>query len=153
MGLTAVHPVTRFMVALVILRMAAMPFCDEEIALAQIMQGEANHQFMGSFVPAYGVGWVARNRLESGEYGESYQALRAEFNGTVDRAPQWKYMALARLVMAGERDPTGGALYVFSQQDIDKLGFDEAGATLILRASAARALFFFKEWPEEIVSD
>jgi hypothetical protein len=36
-----------------------------------------------------------------------------------------------------------------SQQDVDKLGFDEEEATLILRASESRALFFFREWQGE----
>lgn len=145
----------RFMVTLMVLRMAAMPFSDEEIALAQIMQGEANHQFMRSYVPAYAVGWVARNRLESDEYGSSYQEMQAGFNGAINRAPQWKYMALARLVMNHRRwrDLTRGALYVFSQQDVDELGFDAQEASLILRASDHRALYFFREWPGETTDE
>lgn len=141
--------IARFMVTLIVLRMAAVPFSAEEIALAQILQGEANHQFMmGSYVPAYTVGWVVRNRLESGEYGSSYQELQAGFNGVINRAPQWKYMAMARLVINGKWDPTGGALYVLSQQDVDKLGFAMEEASLVVRASEQRALFFFKEWQQ-----
>lgn len=142
--------IARFIVTLAVLRMAAVPFSAEEIALAQIMQGEANHQFMRSYVPAYCIAWVARNRLESGEYGASYQELRAEFNGTINRAPQWKYMALARVVMNQRKwkDPTHGALYVWSRQDMDELGFDMEKASLILRTSEHRGLFFFVEWPD-----
>lgn len=143
--------VTRFMITLIVLRMAAMPFTNEEVALAQIMQGEANHQFMRSYVPAYAVGWVARNRLESGEYGSSYQELQVGFNGAINHAPQWIYMAMSRLVMNHRRwrDLTRGALYVFSQQDVDELGFNAREASLILRASDHRALYFFREWPGE----
>lgn len=137
------------MMTLAVLWMAMVPFSAEEIALAQIMQGETHHQFMRSYMPAYAVGWVARNRLESGEYGSSYQELQAGFNGTINRAPQWKYVAIARLVMNGKQDPTRGALYVFSQQDVDELGFAVERASLILRASEHRALFFFVEWPGE----
>lgn len=144
--------IARFMVTLAVLRMAAIPFSPEEIALAQIMQGEADHQFMRSYVPAYCVGWVARNRLESGEYGISYQELRAEFNGTINRAPQWKYMALARVMMhqRKSKDPTHGALYVLSQQDMNELGFNMDQASLILRTSKHRGLFFFVEWPVDL---
>jgi hypothetical protein len=140
--------IARFMVMLIVIRMAAVPFSAEEIALAQILQGEANHQFMGSHVPAYAVGWVARNRLEAGDYGSSYQELQAGFNGAINRAPQWKYMATARLVMNGKWDPTDGALYVLSQQDVDQLGFAAEEASLVVRASAHRALFFFKDWQQ-----
>lgn len=141
--------IARFMVTMAVLRMAAVPFSAEEVALAQIMQGEANHQFMRSYVPAYCVGWVARNRLESGEYGSSYQELQAGFNGTISRAPQWKYMAVARVVMKQRKwkDPTRGALYVWSRQDMDELGFDVGKASLILRASEHRALYFLVQWP------
>jgi len=141
--------IARFIVTLAVLRMAAVPFSVEEIALAQIMQGEANHQFMRSYVPAYCVGWVARNRLETGEYGTSYQELQVGFNGTINRAPQWKYMAMSRMVINARpwNDPTHGALYVWSQQDMEKLGFDVERASLILRTSDHRALYFFVEWP------
>jgi hypothetical protein len=63
---------------------------------------------------AYAVGWVARNRLESGQYGASYQELRGEFNGTLITDPKWRYMVIARLVINGRNDPTEGALYVLS---------------------------------------
>jgi hypothetical protein len=140
----------KYLLAMLILRLVATPFVPEEIALAQIIQGEASHEFMeDDGTAAYAVGWVARNRLESREYGASYQELRGEFNGTLVTDPQWRYMVIARLVINGENDPTNGALYVLSQQDMDKLGFDEEQATLILRASASRALFFFKEWQGE----
>lgn len=141
--------VARYILAMMVLRMAAMPFSAEEIAVAQIVQGEANAQFMrDGGAAAYAVGWVARNRLESGQYGASYQELRAEFNGTIVRAPKWRYLAVARMVVNGQRDPTSGALYVLSQQDMEQLGFSEEGATLVLRASEHRALYFFKEWPQ-----
>lgn len=136
-------------VTLVVLRMAAVPFNAEEIALAQIAQGEAGHEFMyHDSVPAYCVGWVARNRLATGQYGKSYQEV-AGFNGKLNTDPKWRYMAIARLVMYSEDDPTEGALYVLFQQDVDKLGFDEDRATLVLRASERRALLFFTEWVEE----
>ena len=142
--------VARYVLALIVLRMAAVPFSAEEIALAQIVQGEASHEFMRDRgAAAYAVGWVARNRLESGQYGSSYQELRGEFNGAIITDPKWRYLAIARLVVNGQRDPTGGALYVLSQQDMDQLGFSEEGATLVLRASAHRALFFFREWPAD----
>ena len=131
---------------LIVLRMAAVPFSAEEIALAQIVQGEASHEFMHyDSAPAYCVGWVARNRLESGKYGESYQDLDG-FNGRLMGDPGWRYMAIARLVINAEEDPTHGAMYVLSQQDVDRLGFDGGEATLVLRASQVRALYFFKEW-------
>jgi hypothetical protein len=120
----------------------------EEAALAQIIQGKAHHQFMrDDGAAAYAVGWVARNRLESGQYGGSYQELRSEFNGTVNRAASLRYKVIARMVINNEEDPTGGALYVFSQQDVDRLGFGEEEATLILVASEHRALYFFRRWP------
>lgn len=126
------------------------PFSAEEIALAQIIQGEADHEFMrDDGAAAYAVGWVAKNRLGSERYGASYQELQAGFNGTIIKAPKRRYPAIARLVINGRRDPTDGALYVLSQQDMDKLGFDEGQATLILRASEHRALFFFEEWQGE----
>ena len=141
--------VARYLLAMMILRMAAMPFSAEEIALAQIVQGEANAQFMrDGGAAAYAVGWVARNRLETGRYGASYQELRAEFNGTIVVSPKWRYMAIARAVSNGRRDPTSGALYVLSQQDVDRLGFDGQKASLVLRASEHRGLYFFKEWPQ-----
>lgn len=142
--------VARYLLALMVLRMAAVPFSDEEVALAQIMQGEAGHEFMGDTgAAACAVGWVARNRLESGEYGSSYQEMKPDFNGAIITDPKWRYLAIARLVVHGRRDPTGGALYVLSRQDMDQLGFDEGEATLVLRASAQRGLFFFREWSGE----
>ena len=143
--------IAKYILAMIVLHMAAMPFSAEEIALAQIIQGEANAQFMhDAGGAAYAVGWVARNRLESGQYGASYQEMRAGFNGTIVVSPKWRYMAIARLVVNGQDDPTKGALYVLSRQDMDKLGFNEGQATLILRASEYRALFFFEEWQDEI---
>ena len=142
--------IAKYILAMIVLHMAAMPFSTEEIALAQIIQGEADHEFMqDDGAAAYAVGWVARNRLQGGQYGLSYQEVRAGFNGTVIKAPKWRYLAIARLVINGQQDPTGGALYALSQQDMDKLGFDEEQATLILRASEHRALFFFEEWQGE----
>lgn len=70
--------IARYLLALMVLHMAAMPFSAEEIALAQIAQGEANHQFMrDAGAAAYAVGWVARNRLVSGKYGSSYKEVKA----------------------------------------------------------------------------
>ncbi len=146
--------IARYFLVLIILRMAAVPFGDEEIALARIIQGEAGHEFMAyNSAPAYCVGWVVRNRLASGEYGSSYQEIAAGFNGTLNRAPKWRYMAIARLVMSGHEDPTGGALYVLSQQDVEGLNFDVERATLVLRASPGRALYFFREWQGEDVRE
>lgn len=143
------HCLIRFMMTLALLQPAAAPFSSEEIALAQIMQGEAHHRFMGGdFTGAYCVGWVARNRLESGKYGETYAEIQSGFNGTNQSSPRWEYLDLARLVLIDEGDPTQGALYVFSQQDVERLGFAEEKATLIIRASEQRALLFFAEWPE-----
>lgn len=140
--------IARYLLALVVLHMAAMPFGAEEIALAQIAQGEAKSQFMRDRgAAAYCVGWVARNRLESGKYGSSYKEVQADFNGSIVTDPKWRYLAVARLVVHGREDPTSGALYVLSQQDMDRLGFSEEGATLVLKASPHRGLFFFKEWP------
>ena len=117
--------------------------------MAQIMQGEAHHQFMrGSYDGAYCVGWVARNRLETKRYGSSYVEVQAGFNGTINDAPRQEYLVLARLVINGTEDPTHGALYAFSRQDVDRLRFDEDKATLVIRASEHRALMFFAEWPE-----
>lgn len=139
----------RLIVILFVLSAAVVPFSNGEIALAQIIQGEANHQFMhGSYTGAYCVGWVARNRLETNQYGPSYAEIQGGFNGTISDVPQWEYLMLARRVMNGKEDPTGGALYVFSQQDVDRLRFDESKATLVIRASEHRALIFFAEWPE-----
>ena len=138
----------RLMLTIVVLRMAAFPFGAEEVALAQIIQGEAGHEFMyGRSAGAYCVGWVARNRVQSGLYGESYQDLDG-FNGRLTGDPSWRYLAIARVVINYHGDdPTGGAMYVLSQQDVDRLGFDEGKATLVLRASKQRALLFFVEWP------
>lgn len=148
--MSGLHWITRFMLTLVVLRMAAVPFSGEEIALAQIIQGEAGHEFMrDDGGAAYCVGWVVKNRLTSGQYGASYQELRAEFNGTIIIDPKWRYLVIARLVIHRQEDPTGGALYVLSRQDMDKLGFDEAGACFVLRASQQRGLYFFREWLEE----
>lgn len=141
------HWIAKYLLALLVLRMAAVPFGDEEIALAQIVQGEANHQFMrDTGLSAYCAGWVVRNRIAAGKC-ESYADCQKDFNGSIVQAPGWRYMAMARLAMNNEEDPTGGALYVLSQQDMDQLGFDESEASLILRASEHRALFFFVEWP------
>lgn len=144
------HCLIRFMIALALSQPAAGPFSSEEIALAQIMQGEAHHRFMGDdFTGAYYVGWVARNRLESGKYGETYAEIQGGFNGTSHSPPRWEYLDLARLVLSGNGDLTQGALYVFSQQDVERLGFAEERATLTIRASEHRALLFFAEWPED----
>lgn len=141
------HWIARFLQILMILRMAAVPFSDEEIALAQIVQGEANHEFMrDSGMSAYCVGWVVRNRFKAGKC-ESYADCQKDFNGTIITDPKWRYLAVARLVVNGQRDPTGGALHVLSQQDMDELGFDESEASLIIRTSEHRGLYFFQEWP------
>lgn len=141
--------ITKYLLALMVLRMAAAPFNDKEYVLAQIIQGEANSQFMhDGGLSAYCVGWVVRNRLAAG-WCESYADCQKDFNGTIIKAPQWRYLAIARLVINNKEDPTRGALYVFSQQDIDRLDFDESEASLILRTSEYRALFFFREWPRE----
>jgi len=138
----------QWIVALLLLAMLAAPPLDEEIALAQIMQGEAHHQYMaGSYDGAYYIGWVARNRLLSQRYGSSYIEVQAGFNGTIAGTPRQEYLILARLVISGKKDPTHGALYMFSQQDVNQLGFDESNATLIIRASESRALMFFARWP------
>lgn len=132
---------------LVVLRMAAIPFRPEEVALAQILEGEAGYQFMrDGGVSAYHVGWVARNRLEAGKC-ESYLHCQKDFNGAISTDPQWRYKAIARLVINGKRDPTGGALHVLSKQDVDKLGFDVEEASLVIQASLYRRLYFFEEWP------
>jgi len=139
--------IARYLLAILVLHMVATPFQSEEIALAQIIQGEANHQFMrDEGMSAYCVGWVARNRLVAGRC-ESYRHCQKDFKGTIIQAPQWRYLAIARLIINSKEDPTGGALYVFSQQDMNQLDFDESQATLVIRASPYRALFFFKEWP------
>ncbi len=139
---------------LVVLRMAATPFHPEEIALAQILQGEANHEFMrDSGMSAYCVGWVVRNRLEAGKC-ESYAHCQKDFNGTIVTDPQWRYLAVARLVMKGKRDPTGGALHVLSQQDVDRVGFDVEEASLVIQASPYRSLYFFERWQRgDLVGD
>lgn len=126
------------------------PSSDEEVGLAQIMQGEAHHQFMhGDYTAAYCVGWVARNRLETKRYGMSYAEVQDGFSGTINDVPRKEYLILARLVINDTEDPTHGALYVFSRQDVDRLRFDEDEATLVIRASEHRTLIFFAEWPNK----
>ena len=139
---------------LLVLRMVAVPFSLEEIALAQIIQGEANHEFMrDNGMSAYCVGWVVRNRLEAGKC-QSYLHCQRDFNGTIITDPQWWYLFIARLVINGEEDPTAGALHVLSQQDVDELGFDVEEASLVIRASAYRSLYFFERWQRgDVVGD
>jgi hypothetical protein len=145
---SGLHWITRLMLMLALLRATATPFSDEEAALAQIIQGEASHEFMrDNGEAAYCVGWVAKNRLESGEYGSSYQEVQEGFNGSIVTDPKWRYLVVARLVIYHRNDPTDGALYALSQQDVDRLGFGGAEACLVLVASAERAVYFFKEWP------
>ena len=139
----------KLIIITLVLGTLAAPPSNEEVALAQIMQGEAHHQYMASnYDGAYCVGWVARNRLLSQRYGSSYAEIQAGFNGTISSVPQREYLVLARLAINGEEDPTRGAVYVFSQQDVDHLGFNESEALLVIRASKNRALIFFAKWPQ-----
>lgn len=123
----------------------------EEVLLARIMQGEAGHLYMEGDEAAFCVGWVARNRLESGRYGSSFSKVEvgSGFAGTVRRSRQ-HYYNLARLVLRSKWDPTNGALYALSQQDVDNLEFDVTKATLVIRVSEDRALFFLKNWDDRI---
>lgn len=142
----------RYLLTMMVLHMAAIPFSAEEIALAQIIQGEAYHGFMrDDGAAAYAVGMVARNRLESGRYGSSYKEVQSGFSGTLAVEPERRYLAVARKVINGTEDPTQGALYVLSQQDVKVLGFGDQAAliTLVLRTSETRALYFYKTWPED----
>ena len=69
----------RYLLAMMVLRMAAASFHPEEMALAQIIQGEANHQFMrDAGLSAYCVGWVVRNRIAAGQC-ESYADCQKDF--------------------------------------------------------------------------
>ncbi len=111
----------------------------EVLDLARIMQGESP----GDMAAAYMVGWVAKNRLVHPSYGDTYAVVSYGFFGyRADMQPSKEFLTLARRVMASKEDPTGGALYAMSREDITKLDIPPSRADV-----AYGEWFFFKTWP------
>ncbi len=109
------------------------------IDLARIMQGESTSDLEA----AYYVGWVARNRLEHPNYGDTYFRVSAGFFGyRADLEPKKEFIQLAKKVIRAKQDPTGGCLYALSRTDITKLGVPPTRADV-----AIGEWFFFKTWP------
>ena len=122
------------------------PSMHQDVREAIDMDGDQIHDEPG-VVTARICGGVQFTIPEVGSFD-----LTSETNpqtGTLNTDPGWRYLAIARLVITAEHDPTAGALYVFSQQDVNKFKFNEEAATLVLRASDHRALLFYVEWPGE----
>lgn len=113
------------------------------IDLANILQGESP----GVPSSAIWVGWVAKNRLMHGGYGDTIKEVSAGFFGYKEgRQPKQLYIDLARQVMESENDPTGGCLYCLSQTDIEHLGVRPEQADTVT-GHGRSTWYFFKKWP------
>ncbi len=111
----------------------------EVLDLARIMEGESRSDLEA----AYMVGWVAKNRLRHGGYGESYRAVSSGFFGyRPDVQPSETFIRIAERVIRAGRDPTRGCLFALSRTDITNLGIPPQRADV-----AYGEWFFFLSWP------
>jgi len=65
--------------------------------------------------------------------------------------PTDHHRVLARLILRRQRDPTGGMLYAFSEQDREWLGFPEGD--MIYGSGPIFRLHLYKEFPGERMAD
>ncbi len=111
----------------------------EVLDLARIMQGESG----GDPQAAYQVGWVAKNRLNHGGYGETYREVSSGFFGYRESInPTAEFLEISRRVITDSKDPTNGCLYALSRTDITNLGVPARRAD-----GAFHEWFFFRTWP------
>lgn len=104
--------------------------------LASLITGEARG------LPAEGqqaIAHVAMNRLEAG-YGWN------GWYGWGDPSPE--SIANAYQVVHRDHDPTGGALYALSHNDMQNLGFDRGEAIVIENPDNGQTLYLLHEWQE-----
>jgi len=120
--------------------------------LARIAEGEAGGaSIWGSESAArqaqVHVMWVVMNRLRHRAYAPPYDALSDFYGAELIEQPDAKTIQLALGVLYADPkdDPTGGCLFVLSQQDRVKLGVRDGD--LILIGKGPFSLHLFRNWP------
>lgn len=137
---------------------AARAYKDDGPAwiLAKVAQGETGRLFAPEARAEEWVMWTVRNRVDSPHFYDDYwTVVEHGYHGHRRRGePDGDLLALARQVMAApvEADPTGGCLFVFSADDMEKMDWSRAGAVREVWAEAKGrqwGLFFFRGMPGE----
>lgn len=88
--------------------------------------------------------WVARNQAIYDQIPEDYNP-RTQFYAWEEDITQAD-IDRATAVLEAETDPTGGALFVISEQDRIRLGFPRGD--IVECGVAPFSLHFYQEWPE-----
>ena len=120
--------------------------------LARIAEGEAGGaSIWGSESAArqaqVHVMWVVMNRLRHRAYAPPYDALSDFYGAELIEQPGAETIQRALTVLHSDpkSDPTGGALFVLSEQDRKKLGVRQGDLILIGRGPFS--LSFYRTWP------
>lgn len=120
--------------------------------LARIAEGEAGGaSIWGSESAArqaqVHVMWAVLNRLRHAAYAPPYDPLSDFYGAELIEQPDGKTIQLALWVLFADpkSDPTGGALFVLSEQDRQKLGARQGD--MILIGKGPFQLNFYRGWP------
>lgn len=117
---------------------------DPVTLLASVMVGEAG--VLGPEAMLF-VGHVVMNRVSSPCFPDTVVEVieqQGQFNGR--GIPKGCHLAMARRVLRRSRDPTGGMLYVLSEQDRERLGFPEGDLSI---GKGGFQLHFYRRWRDE----
>lgn len=128
------------------------------LILAIAIQAEAP-DLLGSHqdTAAEAIRWVVRNRVANPWFPDTIEAVLAQpgqfppfLEGMAEPLEEWAIVS-AEQVLVGNTDPTHGALFFYSQHDLQRLGWEDKGsyASLVV-AKAPYALYFFGRYPYDI---
>ncbi|HEY65548.1 MAG TPA: hypothetical protein G4O02_13360 [Caldilineae bacterium] len=112
--------------------------------LAAILAGEAPVALMGEDA-AEAVAWTMRNRMEY--WGHTVEQIKAAYFGRGQ--PTEAELEIVERVFAADRteDPTDGAFWAMSRQDVESWGFPKGDLVFVSPKSAVYQIHLYREDP------
>lgn len=116
------------------------------LIVAMILAGEAPVALMGREATV-GVAWTIRNRIEL--WGHTIEQIEAAYYGRGD--PTWQEIEVAQEVFRAGRDedPTDGALWAMSKQDVEAWHFRPGDVIYRSPISEAYEIHLYRSNPFE----